>query len=78
MGGMEPWNNKLEGFYQYMKVIGDSDEIPEIPKSFSYELTDFILNCLEKDPEKRADANKLLNHFFITRTKLENKTVLMT
>ena len=78
MGGMEPWNNKLEGFYQYIKVIGYSNEIPEIPKSFSYELTDFILNCLEKDPEKRADANKLLNHFFITRTKLENKTVLMT
>ena len=78
MGGMEPWNNKLDGFYQYIQVIGFSDEIPEIPKKFSYELTDFILNCLEKDPDKRADANKLLNHFFITRTKLENKTVLMT
>jgi len=77
MGGMEPWNNTLNGFYQYIEIVGKSNKIPEIPKQFSYELKDFVLNCLEKDPDKRPDVNKLLNHFFITRTKLDNKTVFM-
>ena len=77
MGGIEPWNNTLEGYYQYIEVVGKSDKIPDIPKQFSYELKDFVLNCLEKDPDKRPDVNKLMNHFFITGTKLENKTVLM-
>ncbi len=77
MGGMEPWNNTLNGYYQYMEIVGKSDKIPEIPKQFSYELRDFLLNCLEKDPDKRPDANKLLNHFFITGTRFDNKTVIM-
>ena len=77
MGGIEPWNNTLNGYYQYIEVVGKSDKIPDIPKQFSYELKDFVLNCLEKDPDKRPDVNKLLNHFFITGAKLENKTVLM-
>ena len=42
MGGLEPWNNTLNGFYQYIEVVGKSKEIPEIPKQFSYELKDFI------------------------------------
>ena len=78
MGGLEPWNNKINCFYQYIEVVGKSNEIPEIPKQFSYELKDFVLNCLEKDQDKRADADKLLNHIFITGTKLDNRTVLMT
>lgn len=77
MGGMEPWNNTLNGFYQYIEIVGKSNNIPEIPKQFSYELKDFVLNCLEKDPDKRPNVDKLLNHFFITRTKLDNKTVFM-
>ena len=76
MGGLEPWNN-LNGFYQYIEVVGKSKEIPEIPKQFSYELKDFILHCLEKDPDKRADTDFLLNHIFITGAKMDNKTILM-
>ena len=41
------------------------------------ELKDFINHCLEKDPDKRPDVNFLLNHFFITGEKLDNKTVIM-
>ena len=77
MGGFEPWNNTLNGFYQYIEVVGKSKEIPEIPKQFSYELKDFILHCLEKDPDKRADTEFLLNHIFITGAKMDNKTILM-
>ena len=77
MGGLEPWNNTLNGFYQYIEVVGKSKEIPEIPKQFSYELKDFILHCLEKDPDKRADTEFLLNHIFITGSKMDNKTILM-
>ena len=77
MGGLEPWNNKINGVYEFISVIGKSKEIPEIPKQFSYELKDFVLHCLEKDPDKRADVDFLLNHFFITQTKMDNKTILM-
>ncbi len=77
MGGIEPWNNKLNGFYEYINVIGKSKEFPEIPKQFSYELKDFINRCLERDPDKRADADTLLNHFFITGEKFENKTIFL-
>lgn len=78
MGGMEPWNNTLKSFYQFIDTVGNKEDLPEIPKQFSYELRDFVLNCLVKDPDKRADVNTLLNHFFITGTKLDNKTVLIT
>ena len=77
MGGMEPWNNTLKGYYQYIEVVGKTKEIPEIPKQFSNELKDFVMHCLEKDPDKRADTDFLLNHIFITGSKLENKTILI-
>ena len=78
MGGMEPWNNTINGYYQYITIVGKSENKPEIPKQFSYELKDFLSYCLEKDPDKRPDADKLLNHFFITGTKIDNKTVFIT
>ena len=65
MGGSEPWNGTLNGYYQYIQVVGKSDQIPEIPQQFSKELKDFILCCLVKDPDKRADAGFLLNHDFL-------------
>ena len=77
MGGLEPWNSTLNGFYQYIDIVGKSKEIPEIPKQFSYELKDLVLHCLEKDPDKRADTDFLLNHIFITGAKMDNKTILM-
>ena len=70
MGGIEPWNNKINGYYQYMEIVGKSKEIPEIPNQFSNELKDFVLLCLEKDPDKRPDADFLLNHIFITNSKI--------
>ena len=72
MGGLEPWNNKINGIYEFIDIVGKSKEIPEIPKQFSNELKDFVLHCLEKDPDKRADTDFLLNHCFITQTKMDN------
>ena len=65
MGGLEPWNGRLTGFYQYIDIVGKSKELPEIPNQFSNELKDFVLQCLIKDPDKRPDSNFLLNHTFI-------------
>ena len=65
MGGLEPWNGTLNNLYQYKNIVGKSKELPEIPNQFSNELKDFLLLCLVKDPDKRADANFLLNHTFI-------------
>ena len=69
MGGIEPWNNTIKEVYDYINVVGKTKEIPEIPKQFSPELKDFVLNCLEKDPDKRPDTNFLLNHIFINGEK---------
>ena len=65
MGGLEPWNGTLNNLYQYKNIVGKSKELPEIPNQFSNELKDFLLHCLVKVPDKRADANFLLNHTFI-------------
>ena len=65
MGGLEPWNGTLNNLYQYKNIVGKSKELPEIPNQFSNELKDFLLHCLVKDPDKRADVNFLLNHTFI-------------
>ena len=65
MGGLEPWNGTLNNLYQYKNIVGKSKELPEIPNQFSNELKDFLLHCLVKDPDKRTDANFLLNHTFI-------------
>ena len=65
MGGLEPWNGALNGYYQYIEIVGKSEELPEIPTQFSNELKDFILQCLVKAPDKRADASFLLNHIFL-------------
>ena len=70
MGGIEPWNNKINGYYQYIEIVGKSKEIPEIPNQFSNELKDFVLQCLEKDSDKRPDADFLLNHIFITNSNI--------
>jgi serine/threonine protein kinase len=44
---------------------------PTLPSSGSYsnEFGDFIAQCLQKDPEKRARAKDLLKHPFITNSK---------
>jgi len=38
------------------------------PQKWSTELNEYVNKCLDKDPEKRPDANELLKHPFIRRS----------
>ncbi|XP_021619785.1 mitogen-activated protein kinase kinase kinase ANP1 isoform X1 [Manihot esculenta] len=63
--GKPPWSQ------QYQEVaalfyIGSTKSHPEIPEHLSAEAKDFLLKCLQKEPNMRADASKLLQHPFVT------------
>ncbi|XP_026773607.3 mitogen-activated protein kinase kinase kinase 5 [Pangasianodon hypophthalmus] len=46
---------------------------PEIPDTMSAEAKAFILRCFEPDPDRRATANELLMHEFLTVTSRKKK-----
>ncbi|XP_050224538.1 mitogen-activated protein kinase kinase kinase ANP1-like [Mercurialis annua] len=63
--GKPPWSQ------QYQEVaalfhIGSTKSHPEIPEHLSAEAKDFLLQCLQKEPNMRPDASKLLQHPFLT------------
>lgn len=64
--GISPWG-KLESYPQVLIKIGRSNEIPEIPTDISKNFKDFLLCCLVRDQEKRANIDFLLNHPFINK-----------
>jgi serine/threonine protein kinase len=48
--------------------IGSTNEPPELPSELSEDGKDFVLWCLERDPVKRPNVLRLLEHPFITET----------
>ncbi|CAL1393503.1 unnamed protein product [Linum trigynum] len=62
--GRPPWSQ------QYQEVaalyhIGSTKSHPEIPEHLSAEAKDFLLKCLQKEPDTRLDASELLKHPFV-------------
>ncbi|KAM0835560.1 hypothetical protein ACQ4PT_062854 [Festuca glaucescens] len=63
--GKPPWSQ------QYQEVallfhVGTTKSHPPIPEHISPEAKDFLLKCLQKEPELRSSASDLLNHPFVT------------
>ncbi|XP_057498044.1 mitogen-activated protein kinase kinase kinase NPK1-like isoform X2 [Actinidia eriantha] len=63
--GKPPWSQ------QYQEVaalfyIGTTKSHPPIPEHLSHEAKDFLLKCLQKEPESRPAACELLQHLFVT------------
>lgn len=48
-----------------MFKIGNSKELPTIPDYLSDEGKDFVRLCLQRNPEQRPKAAKLLDHSFV-------------
>ncbi|XP_050220270.1 mitogen-activated protein kinase kinase kinase NPK1 [Mercurialis annua] len=63
--GKPPWSQ------QYQEVaalfhIGTTKSHPPIPDHLSVEAKDFLLKCLQKEPNLRSTASDLLQHPFVT------------
>ncbi|KAK3129970.1 hypothetical protein QOZ80_6BG0487250 [Eleusine coracana subsp. coracana] len=63
--GKPPWSQ------QYQEVallfhVGTTKSHPPIPEHLSPEAKDFLLKCLQKEPELRSTASDLLQHPFVT------------
>ncbi|KAF5188939.1 Mitogen-activated protein kinase kinase kinase npk1 [Thalictrum thalictroides] len=72
--GKPPWSE----MYQEVAAlfhIGTTKSHPPIPEHLSKEAKDFLLKCLQKEPDKREAASKLLQHPFVTGECKENHPV---
>lgn len=54
-----------ERIREAVRVIGRSEELPELPRGMSEVGWDFLSRCLEKDPEERWTAEMLLENPFV-------------
>ncbi|GFY91952.1 NPK1-related protein kinase 3 [Actinidia rufa] len=69
--GKPPWSQ------QYQEVaalfyIGTTKSHPPIPEHLSHEAKDFLLKCLQKEPELRPAACELLQHLFVTGESVQS------
>ncbi|XP_022999346.1 mitogen-activated protein kinase kinase kinase NPK1-like isoform X2 [Cucurbita maxima] len=72
--GKPPWSQ------QYQEVaalfhIGTTKSHPPIPEQLSVEAKDFLLKCLQKEPNLRPAASELLKHPFVTGEEVESQIV---
>lgn len=61
-GGEPPWKSEFDNAYSAMFYVGSTTDIPAIPEDSSEECRSFLYRCFERDPDKRASAEELLQH----------------
>lgn len=54
-----------------MFKIGNSKELPAIPDHLSEDGKDFVRLCLQRNPQNRPSALRLLEHPFVKNATLE-------
>lgn len=61
--GMPPWSEEnFENAFTALYTIGKTKKLPRIPDKISDGARDFILTCLDRNPDTRPDALQLLKH----------------
>lgn len=70
MATSKPPFSQYEGVAAMFK-IGNSKELPEIPKHLSDDGKDFVKQCLQRDPNRRPLASTLLEHPFVKNAGVE-------
>ncbi|KQJ98302.1 mitogen-activated protein kinase kinase kinase NPK1 [Brachypodium distachyon] len=63
--GKTPWNQEIQEV-SLLYYVGTTKSHPPIPEHLSPEAKDFLLKCLQKEPELRSSASNLLQHPFVT------------
>ncbi|KAF5740065.1 mitogen-activated protein kinase kinase kinase ANP1 [Tripterygium wilfordii] len=73
--GKPPWSQQYQEVAAFY-FIGSTKSHAEIPEHLSAEAKDFLLQCLQKEPNMRPDATNLLQHPFITGKFLESRPIV--
>ncbi|KAF6162792.1 hypothetical protein GIB67_029061 [Kingdonia uniflora] len=73
--GKPPWSEKYQEVAALFH-IGTTKSHPPIPEHLSLEAKDFLLKCLQKEPNLRSAASELLQHPFVTGLCSETHSVL--
>ncbi|RCV31108.1 hypothetical protein SETIT_6G150200v2 [Setaria italica] len=63
--GKPPWSHEYQEV-SLLYYVGTTKSHPPIPEHLSAEAKDFLLKCLQKEPEMRSAASDLLQHPFVT------------
>ncbi|CAM0911533.1 unnamed protein product [Alopecurus aequalis] len=63
--GKTPWNQEIQEV-SLLYYVGSTKSHPPIPEHLSPEAKNFLLKCLQKEPELRSSASDLLQHPFVT------------
>lgn len=61
-GGEPPWREEFDNVYSAMFYVGSTNDIPQIPEETSELCRDFLFRCFERDVQRRASADELLQH----------------
>lgn len=66
ISGRPPWSSQFKTQISALYHIGSTSEPPLLPDNLSEDGKDFVRWCLERDPAKRPNVLRLLEHPFIT------------
>ena len=66
ISGRPPWSSQFKSQISALYHIGSTSDPPVLPDNLSEDGKDFVLWCLERDPQKRPNVLRLLEHPFIT------------
>ncbi|CAG9324653.1 unnamed protein product [Blepharisma stoltei] len=64
--GKPPYSDFSKDPKEALKIIRDTEQLPNIPQTISMSLQSLIKSCLQRSPILRPKASQLLKHRFIT------------
>ncbi|XP_024005530.1 mitogen-activated protein kinase kinase kinase 2 isoform X1 [Eutrema salsugineum] len=74
--GKAPWSEQYKEIAAIFH-IGTTKSHPPIPDNLSSDAEDFLLKCLQKEPNMRSTASELLKHPFVTGKQNETASTVL-
>ena len=68
--GEHPWGD-CSGQVQAIFKIASTRELPRVPEQLSPAASEFVLMCLQRDPDARPDSEALLVHPFVVNAQVD-------